>query len=160
MSTSMSALASLSSKIISMSRSNHRSLSGDHIEYLPRVRRRGNMDGPGGREGSSTSHKLATLGMFYLVRMVGATGAGGERPATLVLASVLPLSQVGQASGCRVVGTVRRDVHLDGWDHVHNTNKHTLLHVDSITGRVMLVPHYDETLRASKMCVLPMWAAR
>ena len=143
-----------------MSSCNHNSLPGDHIEFLPKVRRRGNRDGPGGREGSSTSHKLATLCMFYLVRMVGATGEGGERPATLILASVLPLPQVGQASGCRVVGTVRRDVHLDGWDHVHNTTRHTLIHVDSIAGRVMLAPHYDETLRESQMCVLPMWAAR
>ena len=143
-----------------MSTYNFHSFSGDHIEYLPKVQRRGNRDGPGGREGSSTSHKLATLGMFYLVRMVGASGTTGPRPSTLILASVLCLPQVGQASGCRVVGTVRQDVHLEGWDHVHNTNKHTLIHVDSITGRVMLVPHYEERLRGTQMCVVPMWKAR
>ena len=67
---------------------------------------------------------------------------------------------VGRANQLRVVDTVREDVKLLGWDHFHDSRVHTLIHVDSITSRVMLVPHFDRSKKDSQMCVIPMWKAR
>ena len=138
------------------------SLAGDKVEFLPKVPRRGNADGPGGREGSSTSHRLAIIGMFYVVEMVG---GGDHLPSQMCVVSVLVLPHVQQQGKLRVVPislphALSGDVHLKGWNFSHQPDVHALIHVDSITARVMLVPHHDKAFRDSQMCVLPVWKSR
>lgn len=135
----------------------HKYKQGHQILFLPRIRRRGNAAGPGGLEGSSTSHQVGTICMFYQLAMQG-TSEG--LPRHIVVVSVLVHPEVGRANQLRVVDTVREDVKLLGWDHFHDSRVHTLIHVDSITSRVMLVPHFDRSKKDSQMCVIPMWKAR
>ena len=46
-----------------------------------------------------------------------------------------------------------------GHSHTYST-ENTLIHVDAITHKVQLVPHYSPSKRETHMCGIPMWQAR
>ena len=125
---------------------------GDHCEFLPKVAQRRNVPGVGGLDGSSLSHCVATIGMFYRFNMVG-----GESPALFV--SVIRREQVCRENNMIVLNTVSNDTGLLGFSHVHSP-KHVLIHVDAITSKVKLVPHYDIAKRDNFMCAINMWSVR
>ena len=100
---------------------------GDHCEYLPKVPRRHNQQGPGGALGSSESHLIGTAGLFYKFDMVG-----GDTPATFV--SIKPRPLVGRDKSMYLVNTVCDDTSVSGFSYIH-MEEHTLLHLDSITAK-------------------------
>ena len=138
---------------------------GSHAEYLPVVKRRGNLAGPGGEGGSSTSHRVATVHMFYHFTMQG------SRPETYrggVTLKALPDEATFAIISDRVVHDKIRSMHIV--DAVRDSAtkpgfkfktaaEHTIIHIDSITAKVMLVPHFDAT-QNHLMCAIPMWIAR
>ena len=125
---------------------------GDHCEYLPKVPRRPNQPGVGGSLGSSVSHLIGTIGMFYRFKMIG-----GDTPATFV--SIKPRTLVERDRSMYIVSTVSDDTSVSGFKYVH-LEAHTLVHIDSITAKVKLVPHYDEAKCTDFMCAIRMWCVR
>jgi hypothetical protein len=48
-----------------------------------------------------------------------------------------------------------------GNHHVHPvTTNSTIYHIDAITSKVLLVPHYSHLLKDTQMCAIRMWEAR
>jgi hypothetical protein len=125
---------------------------GDHCEYLQKVQARGNLPGIGGLAGSSLSYELGTIELFYTVNMVG-----GPSPATFV--SVKPRPILSKERSMYIIATICQDTSLSKFAHVH-TLAHHLIHLDSITAKVKLVPHYDIAKQASLMCGINMWCVR
>ena len=138
---------------------------GSHAEYLPRVGRRGNRPGAGGAEGSSTSHRVATVHMFYHFSMEGSRPESYRGGVTL---KALPDEATFAIVSDRVVHDKIRSMHIV--DAVRDSAtkpgfkfktaaEHTIIHIDSITAKVMIVPHFDTT-QNHLMCAIPMWIAR
>jgi hypothetical protein len=126
---------------------------GDHCEYLPRVVPRGNVPGVvGGLLGSSTSHLIGTVGLFYRFEM-----DGGPSPAVFV--SVTPRLIKEKERSMYIIEGVIDDTRIRGFEHVHTKLLH-FMHIDSITAKVKLVPHYDLAKRTAFMCAIPMWYVR
>ena len=125
---------------------------GVHCEYLLHVLPRGNLPGIGGLLGSSTSYSLGTIALFYRVPMVG-----GPSPATFV--SVKPRLIKEKERSMYVIDSICEDTSLSAFKHVH-TLAHHLIHVDSITAKVKLVPHYAVDKHDSLMCGIKMWCVR
>ena len=126
---------------------------GDHFEYLPRVVPRGNVPGVvGGLLGSSTSHLIGTVGLFYRFKM-------DRGPSPAVFVSVTPRLIKEKERSMYIIEGVMDDSLMSRFDHVH-TEQHTFIHIDSITAKVQLVPHYDLAKRAAFMCAIPMWHVR
>jgi hypothetical protein len=118
---------------------------GDHIEYLPRVSRRGDVV-----DGSSLSSKLGTINMFYTF------GFGSRNRQTFVELSVLPI--LNRLSPRLFVTDLidRSEARLDGFDRVPS-GETSIIFIDSIVYRIKLVPHFTDPL---KMCAIRMWEAR
>ena len=58
-----------------------------------------------------------------------------------------------------IVDSVREDTTMRGFKYEH-LSTHTLIYIDSITAKVKLVPHYDDSKKNELMCGIPMWEAR
>ena len=129
---------------------------GAHVEYYPRVRRRGNQCGAGGRDGSSTSQCLATVNMYYVVRAPRANSRGRFDTATIVDITDIPILQ--RARGMYVVESVRSNTRLLGFNV--GTTGRTFVHIDSIAFKIKLVPHWSDELKDALMCGLRVWEAR
>lgn len=128
---------------------------GSHCSYLPRVQRRGNAAGVGGRLGSSTSYKIGTINMFYVFTMSGVLEP--TRPRICVFASITDRPVLTHSRSMYIVNTVREELEKVGFEYEHLQDIHSMIHVDSITSKVMLVPHYDEDKSDSQMCGISMW---
>jgi hypothetical protein len=124
---------------------------GDHCEYLPYVRPR---RGEQGAEGSSLSHKVGTVRMVYRIKMEG------PGPEWALFVSLLDRPELGYVHNMYEVATVREDTRLVGFNHNYSLHNHTLVHVDSITSKIKLVPHFNQTKRATHMCGIRIWLAR
>lgn len=66
----------------------------------------------------------------------------------------------GRARSLYIIDSIKEDKRLSSFNHEHDPSKHKLIHVDSITHKVMFVPHFDEDQAEDKMCGICMWAAR
>jgi hypothetical protein len=82
---------------------------------------------------------------------------GGDTPATFV--SIKPRAVVGKDRSMYIVDTVSDDTTVTGFKYVHMAG-HMFIHIDSITAKVKLVPHYDEVKRIRLMCGIRMWCVR
>ena len=82
---------------------------------------------------------------------------GGDTPATFV--SIKPRTLVERDRSMYIVSTVSDDTSVSGFKYVHMEG-HTLVHIDSITAKVKLVPHYDEAKCTDFMCAIRMWCVR
>ena len=138
---------------------------GSHAEYLPVVRRRFNRPGPGGEEGSSESHRVATVHMFYHFTMQGSrpeTVRGGvtlkELPDEATFAIISDRAVRDKIRSMHIVDAVRDNATKPGFKF-KTAAEHTIIHIDSITAKVMIVPHFDTT-QNHLMCAIPMWIAR
>jgi hypothetical protein len=129
---------------------------GCHVEYLPRVALRHNRDGPGGSEGSSTSHKVGLVHMFYTFTMMGYAASGLAKQATFAAITDCPLVSPKVRSLYFIDAPSER---LYPKFRFVLTDAHSLIHVDSITAKVMVVPHFDRDLRSTQSCGIPMWRA-
>ena len=125
---------------------------GAHCEYLPKVVPRGNLPGPGGQEGSSQSHRVGTICLFYLFEMKGG-------PSPEVFVSIKPRPILSRQRSMYIVANIKDDTSQPQFAHSH-TNDHTLIHIDSITGKIMLVPHYNVDESNTLMCAIKMWGVR
>ena len=128
---------------------------GSHCEYVPYVRPRGNQDGVGGIEGSSQSVKVGTIGMFYTFEMTQEND-NGEKYQTFVSIQDHPV--IDKYHNIYVIEKYHT-VELPGFRYVHDPSIHTLIHIDSILGKVKFVPYFNR-LDLSKTCVIRMWEVR
>ena len=130
---------------------------GSHIAFLPKVPRRGNLEGVGGLDGSSTSHCIGTIQMFYTCEMVSLVPG---RPSTATFLDVIVRPKLRTWQDIFILENDRQLVGTEkiGFNHVHSP-VHKLIHVDSITSKVMLVPHFQEE-KTHEMCAIRMWDAR
>lgn len=127
---------------------------GDHCEYIPIVHRRGNNPGPGGLEGSDTSRRIATINMFYAVRV---QDNGEQRDVHLVDLTDIPVGGFYRKLSIVSSDTVRAQRRLPGLNFQHGSG--TLFHIDAISAKVMLVPHFDDSKKDSLMIAIPIWEA-
>ena len=123
---------------------------GDHVEYLLYVRPRGNVDGIGGRLGSSTSHRIGLLLMMYTFTLNDNSTetfvAIRDRPVIAKLRNLYVLASVAKWQ-------------LPGQDEEYSDTS-TLVHVDAITSKVKIVPHHEPRCAATHMLATAMWEAR
>ena len=128
---------------------------GDHCAYLPYVRPRYQRRGVGGHLGSSTSHRIGTIQMFYSLVMTGAPSRPRECQCVVVVDR--PVKSLDH--GMYITDSVRQDTEQVKFNY-EPTHTSTFIHVDSITHKVKLVPHYDKALKDTLMCGISMWSAR
>jgi hypothetical protein len=119
----------------------------NRCEYLPRVARRGNAAGVGGLAGASMSHKIGTIKMFYHFNV-----NGHETTFVDILDHVVTKKE-GRMYIIDTVPSLMRGKH-------RVTSESTIYHIDSITSKVLLAPHYDPLKASTQMCVITMWEAR
>ena len=125
---------------------------GMNIEYAPLVKRRGNSNGPGGLAGVTESLLLGSIKMIYELTM---TGSG---PNTCVLVEISEIPFETKVRGLYIVRS-QLPGPPPGHHHLYTPNN-TLIHIDAITHRVMMVQHYDRNKMDEYMCGIPMWKAR
>ena len=118
--------------------------------------RRGNLIGEGGLAGSSESHKIGTVLLFHIVPMTETQ----QHPRTLCFATVIDRPILGRVRSMFRVHTVREDLSLVNFSCCYDPDLHTLIHVDSIAFKIMLVPHYDQKNNPDDMCAIRMWESR
>lgn len=123
---------------------------GDRCAYLARVAPRGNAEGVGGRLGSSESYKVGTIKMFYHF----------PRTPSITFVDILDLPVRRKLRSLYIVAA--QPAFPRGFACNPVTATSTLYHIDSITSKVLLAPHYteDETEATTEMCGIPMWDAR
>lgn len=56
-----------------------------------------------------------------------------------------------------IVDTIREETERLGFKYEYLDDVHMMLHVDSITSKVMLVPHHESEKSATHMCGINMW---
>jgi hypothetical protein len=116
---------------------------------LPKVARRGNAEGIGGRLGASESHKIGTIKMFYHFDVAGVRTTFVDIDDHPILHKVRSLF---------IIDTVEA---LQRGRDLYPAHRHsTIFHIDAITSKVLLAPHFDPALSATKMCAISMWEAR
>ena len=127
---------------------------GDRVSYLGRVRRRGNVEGPGGHEGSSTSHKIGTIKMFYHFPAL-------VNGCSTTFVDILEIPVLRKWRSLFIVPT-QPSLPRGFQCNAAVTRQSTIYHVDVITAKVMLAPNYteDEEEATTEMCALTMWEAR
>jgi hypothetical protein len=93
--------------------------------------------------------------MFYTCQMTGSP----SRPQKCQVLAITDRPVLFLDNGMYVVNSVREETQKLGFkfEPTHNT---TLIHIDSVTHKVKLVPHYDEDHRDTLMCGISMWTAR
>ena len=70
-------------------------------------------------------------------------------------------SEIPVETKARGLYIVRRQLPGPPPEHHHlYISNNTLIHIDAITHRVMMVQHYDRNKRDEYMCGIPMWKAR
>ena len=130
----------------------HEYSQGDTVAYMPRVRVRGNLEGVGGRFGASESHKIGTIKMMYYFPSIA------EYAGTFVDIEDRPVSRK-----LRSLFIVDHHLPLPQGHHAHPiTNASTLYHIDAITHKIKLVPHFHQDTKKSvtEMCGIIIWEAR
>ena len=125
---------------------------GDHVFYLPYVQPRPNGGNALRPEGALASRRVATINCFYVFTL--STGK-----TTLIL-DVRDRPVLSKHGNFYEVSTISGDVAERKWRGVGEGVLGQLLHCDSLTHRAKLVPHFEESARLTRMCVLPMWEAR
>ena len=126
---------------------------GNYCEYLPYVRPRGNLPAvAGGELGSSASYLLARIECFYVFRVAD---------QMIALAQITDLPVLGNVRSLRIVQRLTHPIRKgfeDFWHIRHAAPADVLIiHIDSITHKMFLAPHFDEP---SKMCAMRVWEAR
>jgi hypothetical protein len=119
---------------------------------MPVVKRRHNAEGVGGLDGSSLSHLVGTIMMFYTFCV---TGLGAPVTATFVEIKRRPIEY--KVRSLYIIQTIGVDDSLlKGLEHQFSDD-HVLVHVDSITHKLKVVPHFDAQYEDALMCAIPMW---
>ena len=125
---------------------------GSHCSYYPFVTPRHNQQGIGGLDGSVSSLKIGTIWMFYRFQLIGNSSL-----TTFVSITDRPI--VGNHGNLKMVDTVKSDTLLPNFNHRHDPSVHNLIHIDSISHKVKLVPHFDAS-NNEHMFAINMWEAR
>ena len=128
---------------------------GNHCEYVPYVSRRGNVPGPGGFDGSSDSHKIGTVVMFYIVPMTSSR----EHPSQMSFVSIIDRPVLGRIRSMFRLNSVHIEP-LQGFSSTYDRECHTLIQIDSVAFKVMIVPHYDFQNNPSEVFAIRMWESR
>ena len=127
-------------------------------EYLPYVPRRGNAAGIGGRDGASKSFALGMVHAFYVFAFSAAdVETSPENQVILVDMSNLPI--IDTARSLYVLRQPENFVHhgLQNMTKRASAVDQALMHIDCITNKVHLVPHFS---LADHVCGVRMWEAR
>ena len=124
----------------------------DMCEYLPRVPRSNIV------RGSSDSFRVGFINMFYTFEDTSL-----RLPKLDVFVSVTDVPVRGRERSLYLVDNIhgQRGV-KEKFNFVHDSSRHTLLHIDAITAKVLVVPHFnpDPEIRSRLMVAIPMWYAR
>ena len=106
--------------------------------------------------GSSESYLVGTIKLFYVCKLTD--DAGITREEVFVAVRARPIVQRDRS--LYIVNTVSSDTRQPLFTYKYDASIDTILHLDCITDRIMLVPHYDEDKADTLMCGVIMWAAR
>ena len=129
---------------------------GSVVEYLPRVRE-SNV-----RVGSSRSFRIGIINMFYVFYR------GDEQITFFSLSDLqiiepyhsLYIIEKSRYEECRAYIENRDNSVNRNFSFVHNSSQHRVFHIDSITSKVHVVPHFNSEKRNDLMCAIRMWYAR
>ena len=93
--------------------------------------------------------------MFYVFTMTGVVLP--TYPPVCVFASITDRPVLGHSRSMFIVDTVREETEKLGFGYEHIEDVHSMIHVDSITSKVKLVPHWEEEKSNTHMCGISMW---
>ena len=123
---------------------NGRKLSqGDTCEYLPIV-----------SDSQPAEYRLGVINMFY--KFATSSNTDGYQ----ILVDITQKPVLSKVRSLYVVAREARDTQLKRFTHTYTRSTHALIHIDWITHKIFLAPHFDEALRATQMCGIPMWEMR
>ena len=123
---------------------------GSVVEYLPKVRPRGNVEGVGGRAGSSESCLIGTINMFYVFHMKDNT--------TDIFVDITNHPIKHEVRSIYVLGLTPHSLE-PGFTRTAAPGQ-CFIHIDSITHKVLLAPHYDPDLGDTYTNAIRMWEAK
>ena len=113
------------------------------------MRRRFNAEGIGGRLGTSESHLVGTIKMFYHFDI-------GGQETTFV--DILNHPVLEKFRSLYIVDTVQP--FRKGKDRYPVTAGSHIYHIDAITSKIMLAKHFSPEYAGTRMCGIVMWEAR
>lgn len=121
---------------------------GSHVLYLPLVPTTQRNQAVG----SSASYKIGTIRMIY---------SFGIGQSQMSFVDIEPRPVLNRVRSLYVVKTLREETQT-GFQVIRNEGRvhKTLIHLDQVTNRIMLCPHFDEELRTTQQCGITMWEAR
>ena len=137
-----------------LSLNGHTYQRGTHVEFLPYVRPRGNLGGVGGLLGSSESHRIGTILMLYTFTV----HRHGKLYDTATFVEVADRPVLEKIRSLYNINSVAAE-HLPAAGGAYSGDNY-LIHVDAITAKVRLVPHFLPRLAATHMLAITMWEAR
>ena len=105
---------------------------------------------------SSESYLVGTIKLFYVCTLTDDKGI--QRKEVFVAVRKRPI--IDRDRSLYIVNTVSTDTNQPVFKYEFDVSTDIILHLDSITDRLMLVPHYDKDHADTLMCGIVMWAAR
>jgi hypothetical protein len=114
------------------------------------VGRRFNQPGVGGRDVAAQSHLIGTIKMFYHF-----DDLGGQQHTFVDIANHHIIEKIRSMYIVDTCLTLRT-----GFNHHPILAESTIIHIDAITSKVLLVPHFAPEYKDVRMCAIPMWEAR
>jgi hypothetical protein len=115
----------------------HRYQQGDSVAFMPVVSRRFNLS-----DSLLSRNLVGTINMFYIVKN---SGALDEVYVSLSKRPILDME-----GDLYIVDSVRPETWLPGFKFVHQRGQHVIVHVDAITAKILLVPHFDQQADEAK----------
>jgi hypothetical protein len=117
---------------------------GDACEYLPLGRRAGG------------AHHIGVINMFYQICFFSPDGRTSRFE---IMVDVTNVPVQAKERSMYIIPSIPRRVKQLGFLHVCGSGDSDVLHVDTITAKVQLAPHYSPERRDNLMCALRMWEA-
>jgi hypothetical protein len=81
-------------------------------------------------------------------------GGGSE-----TFVAIIPHPILGKVRSMYIIDTFDSGV-LGGFSYRFDPTTDRLIHIDQITSKIILVPHFNQALEHTKMCGISMWEAR
>jgi hypothetical protein len=101
--------------------------------------------------------------MFYKLRLPRADRSS-QRFEDVILLEMVDRPIVERDGRMYVINSIRRDTQLMGFGALEqvdgNLTQVVLAHIDCVSSKLKVVPHYDPAREEAQMCCIRIWEAR
>jgi len=98
---------------------------------------------------------VGTIQLFYVCKLTDDNNVTREE----VFVAIRERPLVERDRTLYIVNTVADDTNQPGFTYEYDSSVDKIVHLDSITDRIMLVPHYKKDFADTLMCGIVMWPA-